>query len=216
VFHLRSRICEKCEVPVDDESARLLAEYVDGNSDAATEIYNRYVSRLLALVRAKISDKLKPKFGPEDVVQSVYRSFFRKAREDKIVLTRSGDLWRTLSTFAFYKTLKRIEKETQQGNDPDREVRGSVWVNGLIQEGPTAEQVSCVVEQLTLYMQRLSPRDRLILQLRLQGESVAEIVEELKNHTEQLGENVANTQEAVIRRVIREAKRELRAMLFDE
>ena len=79
---------------MDDESARLMAEYMDGNSDAATQIYNKYVSRLIALVRNKISPKLSPRFDAEDVVQSAYRSFFRKAKDEKIVLTRSGDLWR--------------------------------------------------------------------------------------------------------------------------
>lgn len=201
---------------MDDESIRLLQEYVDGNSDAATEIYNKYVSRLIALARKKISPKLNARFDAEDVVQSAYRSFFRKAKDDQIVLTRSGDLWRVLATFTFYKTLKRIEQETGQGNTPDVEVRGSVWIDDLIQDEPTAEQVNLVIDQLQHYMERLSPRDRLIVELRLQGESVADIAEELKQHTEQLGENVANTQEAVIRRVIREAKKSLRARLFQE
>lgn len=201
---------------MDDESIRLLQEYVDGDSDAATEIYNKYVSRLIALARKKISPKLNARFDAEDVVQSAYRSFFRKAKDDQIVLTRSGDLWRVLATFTFYKTLKRIEQEMGHGNTPDVEVRGSVWINGLIQDEPTAEQVNLVIDELQHYMERLSPRDRLIVELRLQGESVADIAEELNQHTDELGESVANTQEAVIRRVIREAKKSLRAGLFKE
>lgn len=201
---------------MDDESARLLKDYVDGNRDAATEIYNKYVSRLIALARKKISPKLNPRFDAEDVVQSAYRSFFRKAKDEKIVLTRSGDLWRVLASFTFYKTLKRIEQETGDGNHPDMEVRGSVWLSGAIQEEPPPEQVSTVLEILQLYMDRLSPRDRLILELRLQGESTVEIAEELKQHMQQLGEGVAQVQEATIRRVIREAKKELRTLLFVE
>lgn len=201
---------------MDDESARLLKDYVDGNRDAATEIYNKYVSRLIALARKKISPKLNPRFDAEDVVQSAYRSFFRKAKDEKIVLTRSGDLWRVLASFTFHKTLKRIEQETGDGNHPDREVRGSVWLSGAIQGEPPPDQVASVLEILQLYMDRLSPRDRLILELRLQGESTVEIAEELKQHTQQLGEGVAQVQEATIRRVIREAKKELRTLLFVE
>jgi hypothetical protein len=38
----------------------------------------------------------------------------------------------------------------------------------------------------------------------------------LKQHTQQLGQQIANTSEATIRRVLRDAKRELSGMLFEQ
>lgn len=201
---------------MDDESARLLKEYVEGNSDAATEIYHKYIHRMIALARQRISPMLQHRVGPEDIAQSAMGSFYRKASDDQIVLKRSGDLWRVLAAFTVNKARKRIEQEMAEKRDPRLEVRGSVWVVAAIEGEPTADEVVCVIDQLQHYMGGLSPRDRLILELRLQGESIAEIAEELKQHAGQLGEEAAQTTEATIRRVLRDAKHKLRRMLFDE
>jgi hypothetical protein len=55
-----------------------------------------YANRLIALARSRLSSKLAGRIDPEDVVQSVYRSFFAEARAGRYHLDRGGDLWRLL------------------------------------------------------------------------------------------------------------------------
>lgn len=63
----------------DDESAKLLRDWQDGDERAASLLFERYVDRLLVLARNKLSPRMKRRIDPEDVVQSAYRSFFASA-----------------------------------------------------------------------------------------------------------------------------------------
>lgn len=201
---------------MDVESARLLADYVDGNSDAATDIYHKYINRLIALAKRRLSNKMLPDIDPEAIADSALFGVLAKAREDQIVLKRSGDLWRVLAGFTVIKTKKSIEYFQADKRNREHLEAGSVWIQTAVNGDPTPEQVAIVLDILDRYLERSSSRDRMILELRLQGESVGDIAEELKRHADQLGQQAANLSEATIRRVLRDAKRDLRAMLFED
>ena len=63
----------------DLPSQLLLERYTQGDIDAAGEICNRYLSRLVALAEARISPVLQSRFDGADAVQSALRSFFFRA-----------------------------------------------------------------------------------------------------------------------------------------
>src|SRR6188508_3437537 len=73
----------------DDKSMQLLNRVRDKDPQAAMELFDRYVQRLVALVRVRLSPKLKRRIDPEDVVQSAYRSFFMHAQTGQFSLQRS-------------------------------------------------------------------------------------------------------------------------------
>ena len=106
---------------MDHESIDLFKRYQDGDEQAATDLYNRYVERLIGLARSRISKKLARHVDPEDVAHSVYRSFFRQAREDRYTLEKSGDLWRLLAGITVNKVLQQVEKHQQRKRDIDQE-----------------------------------------------------------------------------------------------
>ena len=68
---------------MDDHSARFLRQWKEGDESAAEELFNRFSERLVALARSRLSEKLARRVGPEDVVQSAFRSFFREAANDR-------------------------------------------------------------------------------------------------------------------------------------
>ena len=80
---------------VDDESIELLDRVRQGDEQAATELFDRYVERLIRLAQSRLSAKLRRRVDAEDVVQSVYRSFFSHAlasgsRKDQDSASPSG------------------------------------------------------------------------------------------------------------------------------
>ena len=75
---------------MSEDSVELLDRFRDGDDEAAHELFNRYVDRLVALARTRLSAQMKRRVEPEEVVQSAYRSFFRKAGEGKFTLDKSG------------------------------------------------------------------------------------------------------------------------------
>ncbi len=60
----------------DPLSAQLLIRWREGDQAAADALFRRYAERLIGLVRLRLSEKLARRVDPEDIVQSVYRSFF--------------------------------------------------------------------------------------------------------------------------------------------
>ena len=57
----------------DDVMGRLRA---GDQSAAATEIFQRFARRLIGLARTRLDDRVRSKVDAEDVLQSVFRSFF--------------------------------------------------------------------------------------------------------------------------------------------
>ena len=83
-------------------SRELLALVERGESHAASIVFDRYVERLIALVRQRIGPKLARRIDAEDVVQSTYRSFFAHAENEEYQVAKSGDLWRLLASIALH------------------------------------------------------------------------------------------------------------------
>jgi RNA polymerase sigma-70 factor (ECF subfamily) len=156
-----------------EQSQWLLARWREGDRNAADELVRRYSERLIALVRTRLSDKLAARFDPEDIVQSVYRSFFSSAREDHIVLERSGDLWRLLATITMNKLADQARRQRAARRSVDRE-QGDGPSEMLARE-PSPEDAAAVLEELEYVMRSLEPHHRRIVEMRLQGHSVAEI-----------------------------------------
>lgn len=197
---------------MDDASAQLLRRYQNGDEAAAALIFDRYLARLISLARNRLSPMLERRVDADDVVQSAFRSFFCKARSEDIVLQRAGDLWRLLAAITVNKTLKKVDFHTAQKRDVGKEAEryrrnGKSWQNLVpeaIDREPTPDNAAQIVEELEWVMSGLSARDRRALELRLQGEGVPEIAEELE------------VAEMTIRRILRRCGRRLSDRLRDD
>jgi RNA polymerase sigma-70 factor, ECF subfamily len=66
--------------PPESSDGSLVRRYRTGDDEAATALYQRYATRLRALARKYCSPKYDGRFDADDVVQSVFRVFFRGAR----------------------------------------------------------------------------------------------------------------------------------------
>ena len=94
----------------DARSIELLNRFRRGDDRAAHEIFDRYTLRLIGLTRTRLSAKLARRIDPEDVVQSVYRSFFRAAEQGNFELRQNGDLWRLLAAITLNKVRMQARK----------------------------------------------------------------------------------------------------------
>src|SRR5262249_53122810 len=90
-----------------------------GNDAAANRLYGRYVDRLRALARAKLSADLSRRVDAEDIVQSVFRRFFQAARRGNYDAPAGADLWDLLLVI----TLNRVRSEKSYQRAAKRDVR---------------------------------------------------------------------------------------------
>lgn len=156
-------------------SGELLLDYQAGMSEAADLIFHRYVERLLALARSRMSTKLHRRIDPDDVVQSAYRSFFVHARKEEYVLQRAGDLWRLLASITLHKLYKQAERHTAARRSIAREIAEDERLALLASLEPTPAQAAALAEQLHLATAALTDAERGAIIAHLQGDTVETI-----------------------------------------
>ncbi|WP_417383161.1 RNA polymerase sigma factor [Gimesia sp.] len=92
-----------------EHSVQLLKRFQAGDNDAAGALFERYFAQLDRFAERRMSPQLQRRVGSDDIAQSVYRSFFEKAREGQFQLEESGELWRLLAHLAGRKVMRKVE-----------------------------------------------------------------------------------------------------------
>ena len=153
----------------------------DGDTQAAARVYHRYVDRLLRLARARMSKQFNSKFDPDDIVQSAFRSFFRRHADGHFEIDGWNNLWSLLATITVRKCLAQTDKLTAQKRDIKREYRaGSDELAAhreILTREPTPAQLAILEETLHGLTASLTDRQRQVVFLKLERYSNEEISE---------------------------------------
>jgi RNA polymerase sigma-70 factor (ECF subfamily) len=171
---------------VAKSTGTLVARWREGDQQAATELFSRYAGRLIALARKRLSHKFAGHIDPEDVVQSVYRSFFADTREGRYEIKRGGDLWQLLVSITLHKLTDKVRQNKAGRRAVQREQHfGSedslVAMRAHIgAHQPTPVEAAALAEQVEQLMAQLVPLHRKMLERRLQGYNLAEIAAEMQ------------------------------------
>ena len=168
-----------------ESSVELLKRWRNGDEQAAHQMFERYVNRLCALARTRLSNRMQRRVEPEDIVQSAYRSFFRKA-EDRFELEKPGDLWRLLAAITINKVRGQVEFHTAQKRGINAEESMLADQSMLrvspeaVAEDPQPDDAAAMIEELTELLANLDPLQRSIIELSMQNQSVEQISEEVQ------------------------------------
>jgi RNA polymerase sigma-70 factor, ECF subfamily len=161
--------------------AQLLDRLQAGDQDAAREIHRVYTPRLVALARLQFAPDVLRRADPESVVQSVYRSFFRRERNGQFVLGDWDDLWGLLSLITLRKCANRTRYFRRECRDVGRESpigRAADDSNPGFEPtdpGPTPLEAAVLCETVEALFLDLSPRERSIIEGLLQGGTIEEV-----------------------------------------
>lgn len=158
-----------------------MSRYRRGDDDAATELYLRYANRLRALATARTSEELKQRVDSEDVVQSVFRTFFRRVSKGQYDVPEGDELWKLLLVIG----LNKIRAMAVYHGANKRDLSKTTQVESEIElPGGNAEsdEVGLSVLKLTIdeLLSQLPPQYREIVDQRIAGYEVSEIAEATK------------------------------------
>src|SRR2546423_973538 len=103
----------------------LMARLRAGDDEAAARVFHRFAAQLIALARCHLSRRVRQKVDPEDVAQSVFRSFFARQADGQFVLEDWDGLWGLLTLITLRKCHRQFERFTAGRRDVRREVRAS-------------------------------------------------------------------------------------------
>ena len=162
--------------PATTTDASLLRRYQTGEQAAATELYRRYADRLLQLAAGQTAPDVAARADAEDIVQSVFRTFFRRAALGEYELPAGDELWKLLlviglnkvrTVAGFHRAAKRDVRQTAGGEAFDKAAGREA----------AADDTALNLLQLTLdeLLAPLPPGHRQIVELRIAGHEVADI-----------------------------------------
>ena len=112
---------------------------------------------------------------------SVYRSFFVDVRAGRFELRRGGDLWRLLAAITMHKLLRQARHHTADRRSVEIEFSlDQAAEGGLLGRNrePTVEDAVAFADELESVFAQLNGFGRRVLELRLQGAQLSEIVED--------------------------------------
>lgn len=165
---------------------RTLAQQCEGGDQHAFEvIFERYGEKLVKLASKRISERLSARIEPEDLVQSVFRTFFGRVQEHRFTFHHADDLWKLLVSMTLNKLRNKVDFHTAAKRDVDAEQGlggGSTSCPSAFDpsgDEPSPEAVVAFLDLLEHFMKDLRPQDRRILELRLQGWTQDEIAREM-------------------------------------
>jgi RNA polymerase sigma-70 factor (ECF subfamily) len=156
-----------------DFSSDFFIRLNNGTEAAAERVDRRFRQQLCSLVARELGKRLAVRQGPEDVVQSVFRSFFRGIDAHRFRIDTSGELWALLETIARHKILQHVEHNNAQKRTPDREVRAEGDL--FLSREPLPEEAAHVADVIEQVLKGLEPPDPQVFRLRLEGYTREEI-----------------------------------------
>ena len=163
------------EPETGDSGKQFLEKLAAGTESAAYELDCRYRSRLCALVAREMDRRFRRREDPEDVVQSVCRTFFRRAAKGEFQVENLDCLWALLKKITRRKILKHVAKHRAKGRDIDKEeYADDAQLPG---RAPTMQEARLLGDVLEIVLAGLEPPEPEILRLQLYGYTIAEILE---------------------------------------
>ena len=191
-------------MPASPSFQRLLSRIRQGDSQPAAElIVQRFAARLAALAARKMSQRLQQRIAPEDVVQSVFATFFRQVDGGQLELRDWESLWGLLARVAVWRIYRQVGRHTSERRAMQRETPLEEDVRVLDRE-PAAADVLVAEELHEQLMNGLSEKYRPIAQHILDGATHEAIAREL------------DTSLSTVERVHRRARERLAVLLVAE
>ena len=155
----------------DDLMVRLRA----GDPEAAARVFERFAHRLIGLARARWAGR-SGKLDPEDVLQSVFRSFFARHAGGQFHF----DGWEGLWAMLVLLTVRKCGRQARHLRAACRDLRREAADNddldweGLARE-PSPEEAAALSDLLAELLHRSPESEWPILSLSLQGYTQSEI-----------------------------------------
>jgi RNA polymerase sigma-70 factor (ECF subfamily) len=169
-----------------------MARLRDGDNDASAQVFRRFTHRLVALARLHLNGRVRQKVDPEDVLQSVFKSFFLRHAQGR----PDGWGWDSLWSLLAVITASKCGRCARWFHAGRRDVRAEVpeacgqHESGVIlafAADPSPAEAVMVSELVEGLLRDLGQRDGEILTLALQGHTGDEISDRLARSAQSTG-----------------------------
>lgn len=168
-----------------DHWERLIAGLRAGDRQASREFWEHYGPQLHRVAEHRLPPGLRARVGAEDVVQSVCRTFLRRAQGGEFQLDDSESLWRLLCAITLTKVNEQTRFHLRKKRGMDQEVRlagsgPSAPERHVADPGPTPEEAAEFTDFFQNLLNSLEEEERQVVELKLQDLTNDQVAEQLK------------------------------------
>jgi RNA polymerase sigma-70 factor (ECF subfamily) len=151
--------------------------WIAGDEDAARHLFEHYSQRLALLADKNISQRLSRRVDGEDIVQSVFRTFFQRSARGEFQIKDSAELWRLMVTITLAKVRSQARRHTSDKRDVNVEVSADdrYWLFESMTVEPGPVEAAALVDQIEAILAGLPAGYAEILAYRLEGHARTEI-----------------------------------------
>lgn len=180
----------------------LLQLFRTGSEDAASVLYGRYAERLDFLASRGLGADMRSLVGSEDVVQSIFRTFFRRAAAGDYEVPEDSELWNLLVTISLNKLraigvhYRRQKRSVAKTVHSDLEIGDEAGVDDI-----AYQVLRMVIDEL---IESLPESHQRIIRLQIEGWDVSSIASETQRS------------KRTVERVLQQFRIQLKELICDE
>lgn len=175
-----------------------------GEPRAERAFWERFGSGLHGVASGRLSPQLRQRVGPEDIVQSVCRTFLRRAKQGEFQLDDAEQLWRLLCAIALTKVREQARFHGRHRRAIGVEVHAEPEsAMPLADGGPAPDEAIRLTDAFDGLLEALEPESRTMVLLKIDDRSNAEIATQL------------GCSERTVRRLLERVRAHLLGMLVD-
>lgn len=185
---------------------KTLAKVNAGDSVAEAEIVERFADKIQHVATRRLDGRLSGKLSPEDVVQSVFRSFFRRNQEGEFHFENWKALGGLLATIAARKCTRSHREFTTQSRNVDREDNGAASFASAAQSAnePTPDELVALRDTIDWALSNMDDKHQQIILLGLSSYSAREIA------------RIVGRTQRTVRRVLDKFRERLESQFVDD
>jgi RNA polymerase sigma-70 factor (ECF subfamily) len=159
----------------------LLERWRGGDEAAATELYERYARRLYFLASGQMGERLRRRLAPDDIVQSAFRTFFRRADQWQFQQDKAGAIWHLLVRITLNKIRSKGIHHAAQKRDVGAEfaLADDDFDPALVVHEPTPDEAAELADVIEVTIDSLDDKETRALELALQGFTASEIASQV-------------------------------------
>lgn len=169
--------------PTEELEEGLLSRVRAKDDRATQQIFQRYAHQLARLAERQMSARIARRVDGEDVVQSVFRTFFVRMERGEFEINANDQLWKLLVQITLRKVAKQGRHHSAEMRDGRLEADDPQLLSALMARVPEEADAQVMNEEIDRALGVLPanqrPAYRQLLELRLAGHSNTEIAEQL-------------------------------------
>ena len=154
----------------------LLEAFRRGQMDASTRLYMKYADRLIGMTARKSSSELAAKVDPEDIVQSVFRTFFRRVEKGQYDVPEGEDIWKLLLVITLNK-IRAVVAYNRAAKRDMRRTRSDAMVEDAVAKADDKDEIALATLRIVID-ELLSDQievNQTIIRQRIEGYDILEI-----------------------------------------